>query len=93
MQALLSNPRYVAGTLAYGFARKVAQLHDARVPRGADRHAPMLLRDKLLVAAIGTLSAPYWWPIYAYLDLGRAERKLRGEPGDPTPPLPICYVF
>lgn len=69
--------RYVAATMTYGAVRKIVRLKDAEVELcGRDltkKRVPMLLSQKALLTVIGTFSAIYIWPYYAYTDLQRLE--------------------
>jgi hypothetical protein len=84
MRTLMST-HYVAASMLYSFGRKVAELRDARYtsykydPRRVDSTYPMLLADKVIIAAVCTVAAPYIAPYYLYRDLVKLELMQRGD--------------
>jgi hypothetical protein len=78
--------RYVIGSFAYGFIRKVDEMSDARLyTRDYDSKAnmhydkpyPMLITDKVAVLAISTAASPWLLPMYIYNDLNALEIRIR----------------
>lgn len=73
--------RYIIGAAAYGAARKIPILYDARLGRSWRREEsrPMLLSEKAAVLLVSTTYSPVLTPFWLLRDLGRAEVWIRGE--------------
>lgn len=100
--------RYVVATMSYGALSKLYTVHNATVQRNFTknpiekhdddvkldvRQVPMLLRDKVFLIGLNACSAVYFWPIYAYCDLGKLELMARGEYRKPEYAHMIDYIF
>ena len=74
--------RWVLAALCYGCARKVVRLQDARVSQydyktHADRERRLLVSEKVVFMAAGTLAAVYGWPVMLVKDVVELESYVR----------------
>ena len=70
--------RWVLAALCYGCARKVVRLQDAKVSHydfktHADGERRLLVSEKLVIMAVGTLAAVYGWPVMLVKDVVELE--------------------
>lgn len=80
--------RYLIGSCAYGFVRKIDDLTNATLVvhdefNYKEKHViPMLLTDKVFVLAASTIASPYLLPFYLKNDLSLLEITYvrRGDP-------------
>lgn len=69
---------YFAGSVAYGCARKINDLKDAKIEiYDRENHdykvVPMLITDKAAIMATSCIAAPALLPIYVMKDLAQVE--------------------
>jgi len=83
---------YILATMSYGALSRAYHTYDATVQRDF-KTAPMLIRDKLCVTAIGAVTAIEFWPFYLFADIGKLELSLCGEYKKPTYNHWCDYLF
>ena len=74
--------KWVLAALGYGCARKVVRLQDAKVSHydfktHANCERRLLVSEKVVVMAVGTLAAVYGWPVMLVKDAVELEGYVR----------------
>ncbi len=70
--------KYCAAASAYGFARKLVKLRNAKY-RTYTAEVPMLMVDKVILTTVSAVVAPVMLPVFAYSDLRGLELFFRPE--------------
>jgi hypothetical protein len=78
--------RYLFGSMAYGFVRKVDEIanatisvreYDKEAREYFDRPVPMLTMDRISALFISTVASPWLLPVYLSNDLSLLEIQMR----------------
>ena len=99
--------KYVGLTAAYGFVRKLVNLHDAHTVvtsydnetrERVDEKVPLLVSEKCMVLSLSMFVSPVLFPFYAMDDIKNFEVYIRNLSPEKYKPhrriySPIDYVF